>query len=197
MGNKDRKFCVSCSSVGSFVKDGFSNWKKKEYIRKHIGVSSSAHNQARVKYEVFKNKKQSIRTYLVKQSHQARTDYRIRLNASIDCIKAVAFTNTLENSKLTSPRVQKDIVSAITSECLHVIIKYVRDSFFSILVYESQNISVKEQKLVVVRYVKNGGVLEHFIGIIHVSSTTVASLKAVIDQLFSIHSLNISNLRGQ
>ncbi|XP_022845459.1 zinc finger MYM-type protein 1-like [Olea europaea var. sylvestris] len=262
MGNKDRRFCVSwynehptwleysiakdavfcfycylfSLSGGSFVKEGFSNWKKKEYIRKHVGASSSAHNQARVKYELFKNQKQSSRTCLVKQSHQARTDFQIRLNASIDCvrfllrqgmafrgydesedsnnqgnflkllhwlcdhnaeIKAVALLNAPENFKLTSPRVQKDIVSAIASECLHVIIKDVRDSFFSILVDESRDISMKEQMSVIIRYVKNGCVLEHFIGVIHVLSITAASLKVAIDQLFSTHNLSISNLRGQ
>ncbi|XP_022873564.1 zinc finger MYM-type protein 1-like [Olea europaea var. sylvestris] len=214
---------------------GFSNWKKKEYIRKHVGASSSAHNQARVKYELFKNQEQSIRSCLVKQSHQARTNYRIRLNASIDCvrflllqgmafrghdesedsynqenflellhwlcdhnpeIKAVALTNAPENLKLTSPRVQKDIVNAIVSECLHVIIENIRDSFFSILVDQSRDISVKEQMSVVIRYVKNGCILEHFIGVIHVLNTTAASLKAAIDQLFSTHNLSISNLRG-
>ncbi|XP_022870916.1 zinc finger MYM-type protein 1-like [Olea europaea var. sylvestris] len=50
---------------------------------------------------------------------------------------------------------------------------------------------------VVIRYVKNGCILEHFIGVIHVLNTTAASLKAAIDQLFSTHSLSISNLRGQ
>ncbi|XP_022854809.1 zinc finger MYM-type protein 1-like [Olea europaea var. sylvestris] len=112
-------------------------------------------------------------------------------------IKAVALTNAPENLKLTSPRVQKDIVSAIASECLHVIIENIRDSFFSILVDESRDISVKEQMSVVIRYVKNGCILEHFIGVIHVLNTTTASLKAAIDQLFSMHSLSISNLRGQ
>ncbi|XP_022845237.1 zinc finger MYM-type protein 1-like [Olea europaea var. sylvestris] len=228
--------CLFGLNDGSFVKGRFSNWKKKEYIGKHVGASSSAHNQARVKYELFNNQEQSIRSHLVKQSHQARTNYRIRLNASIDCvrfllrqgmafrghdesedsnnqgnflellhwlcdhnpeIKAVALTNAPENLKLTSPRVQKDIVSAIASECLHVIIENIHDSFFSILVDESQDISVKEQMSVVIRYVKNGCILEHFIGVIHVLNTTAASLKAAIDQLFSTHSLSISNLRGQ
>ncbi|XP_022873356.1 uncharacterized protein LOC111392282 [Olea europaea var. sylvestris] len=112
-------------------------------------------------------------------------------------IKAVALTNAPENLKLTSPRVQKYIVSVIASECLHMIIENIRDSFFSILVDESRDISVKEQMSVVIRYVKNGCILEHFIGVIHVLNTIAASLKAAIDQLFSTHNLSISNLRGQ
>ncbi|XP_022857852.1 zinc finger MYM-type protein 5-like [Olea europaea var. sylvestris] len=113
MGNKDRRFCVSwyneypswleyiiakdvvfclycylfSSSDGSFVNGGFSNWKRKDIIRKHVGAPSSAHNQARVRYESFKNQRQSIQLCFIKQSHQARTEYRIRLNASIDCVR--------------------------------------------------------------------------------------------------------------
>ncbi|XP_022897543.1 zinc finger MYM-type protein 1-like [Olea europaea var. sylvestris] len=69
--------------------------------------------------------------------------------------------------------------------------------FFSILVDESRDTSMKEQMSVVIRYVKNACILEHFIGVIHVLNTTAASLKAAIDQLFSTYSLIISNLRGQ
>ncbi|XP_022881060.1 uncharacterized protein LOC111398379 [Olea europaea var. sylvestris] len=243
IGKIDRRFCVSWHNEHptwleySIAKDAAdSQIGKRKNIRKRGGASSSAHNQAWVKYELFKNQEQSIRSCLVKQSHQARTNYQIRLNASIECvrfllrqgmafcgydkyedlnnqgnffellhwlcdhnpeIKAVALTNAPENLKLTSPRVQKNIVSAIASECLHVIIENVRDSFVSILVDESRDISVKEQMSVVIRYVKNGCILEHFIGVIHVLNTTAASLKVAIDQLFSTHSLSISNLRGQ
>lgn len=109
-------------------------------------------------------------------------------------IKVIALTNAPENFKLTSPRVQKDIVSAIASECLNVIMKDVRDSFFSILVDESQDILVKEQMSIVIRYVKNGQVLIHFIGLQHVLSARAISLKGAIDQFFSTHSLSIFNL---
>ncbi|XP_022852717.1 zinc finger MYM-type protein 5-like [Olea europaea var. sylvestris] len=71
---KDAVFCFYCylfsSSGGSFVNGGFSNWKRKEIIRKHVGASNSAHNQARVQYESFKNQEQSIQTCLFKQSLQ-------------------------------------------------------------------------------------------------------------------------------
>ena len=51
---------------------------------------------------------------------------------------------------------------------------------------------------VVLRYVdKNGFVIERFIGLKHVTSTTAISLKEALDQLFSKHGLSISRLRGQ
>ncbi|XP_022865350.1 zinc finger MYM-type protein 1-like [Olea europaea var. sylvestris] len=187
---KDAIFCFYCYlfglNDGSFVKGGFSNWKKKEYIRKHVGASSSSHNQARVKYELFNNQEQrmAFRGHDESEDSNNQGNFLELLHWLCDHnpeIKAVALTNAPENLKLTSPRVQKDIVSAIASECLHVIIENIRDSFFSILVDESRDTSMKEQMSVVIRYVKNGCILEHFIGVIHVLNTTAASLKAAID----------------
>ncbi|XP_048431702.1 zinc finger MYM-type protein 1-like [Pyrus x bretschneideri] len=72
------------------------------------------------------------------------------------------------------------------------------DAFFSVLVDESRDISVKEQMAVVLRYVNtNGQVVERFVGIKHVPNTTAFSLKEAIDQLFSINGLSISRLHGQ
>ncbi|KAJ9185150.1 hypothetical protein P3X46_004811 [Hevea brasiliensis] len=48
---------------------------------------------------------------------------------------------------------------------------------------------------IIIRYVeKNGHVLEHILGILHVTDTSALSLKAAIDALFSKHSLSISRL---
>nr|XP_028946420.1 uncharacterized protein LOC103449626 [Malus domestica] len=72
------------------------------------------------------------------------------------------------------------------------------DAFFSFLVDESRDISVKEQMAVVLRNVNtNGQVVERFVGIKHVPNTTAFSLKEAIDQFFSINRLSISRLRGQ
>ena len=70
--------------------------------------------------------------------------------------------------------------------------------FFSILVDESRDVSMKEQMAVVLRYVdKSGSIIERFIGLEHVATTTAISLKEAIDGLFSRHGLSISRLRGQ
>ena len=50
----------------------------------------------------------------------------------------------LKNCKLTHSEIQKDIVNAIASETSKAIIKDLDNGFFSILVDESRNISVKE-----------------------------------------------------
>ena len=58
-----------------------------------------------------------------------------------------------KNCKLTHPDIQKDIVNAIARETSKVIIKDLDNEFFSILVDESCDISVKEQMALVFRYV--------------------------------------------
>ncbi|XP_022872465.1 uncharacterized protein LOC111391472 [Olea europaea var. sylvestris] len=151
---------------------------QEEYIRKYIGVSSSAHNQARVIYELFKNQEQRMIFCGHDESENSNNQGNFLKLLHWLCDynaenKVVALTNAPKNFKLTSPKVQRDIMSAITSECPNVIIKDVCDSFFSILVDESRDISVKEQ------------------------ITITALLKTAIDQLFSIQNLSISNLRGQ
>ncbi|XP_022869798.1 zinc finger MYM-type protein 1-like [Olea europaea var. sylvestris] len=120
------------------------------------------------------------------------------LAAHNEVIDAVTLGNAPHNCKLTSPDVQKDIVNACAIETINVIIKDVGDSLFSILVYESCDVSMKEQMSIVLRFVDNSGrVNERFIGIEHVTSTTALSLKAAIDKVFSRYNLSMSRLRGQ
>ena len=72
------------------------------------------------------------------------------------------------------------------------------DSLFSILINESRDISIKEQIVVVLRYVDNNGhIIERFLGIQHMRDTTASSLKIAIEALFSKHGLSISRLHGQ
>lgn len=72
------------------------------------------------------------------------------------------------------------------------------NNLFLISIDESRDISVKEQMIIISRYVdKKGCVLERFIGIVHVPNTSAASLKLSIDLLFAKHKLSISRIRGQ
>ena len=103
-----------------------------------------------------------------------------------------------KNCKLTQPNIQKDIVNAIARETSKAIIKDLDNGFFSILVDQSRDISVKEQMALVLRYVnKKGIIIERFLGIVHVASTTALSLKHAIECLLCEHNLSLSNLRGQ
>ena len=104
----------------------------------------------------------------------------------------------LKNYKLTHSDIQKDIMNAITRETSKAIIKDLDNGFFSILVDESRDISVKEQTSLVFCYVnKKGIIIKRFLGIVHVASTTALSLKCAIEYLLCEHNLSLSNLRGQ
>ncbi|XP_034198219.1 uncharacterized protein LOC117613754, partial [Prunus dulcis] len=96
--SKDAAFCLYCYLFKSnfkigqgcsdvFTEVGFTNWKKKDKIRQHVGGVGSVHNQSRQYCVDLMNQKQHIQTVLIKQSDQARIDYRICLTASLDCVR--------------------------------------------------------------------------------------------------------------
>ncbi|XP_050112264.1 uncharacterized protein LOC126590798 isoform X2 [Malus sylvestris] len=203
--SKNAVFCRSCylfkleipdqAGNDNFTSKGFHNWKKKCRLRVHVGGPNSAHNQALLHCEALMNQNQHIQTIVHKQSDQARIDYRTRLNASLDCIRfllrqGLAFRGH-DESEDSSNKAACETTNAIMFDIGD-------DAFFSVLVDESRDISVKEQMVVVLRYVNtNGQVVERFVGIKHVPNTTAISLKEAIDQFFSINGLSISRLRGQ
>ena len=105
---------------------------------------------------------------------------------------------TPKNCKLTHHAIQKDIVNAIARETSKAIIKDLDNGFFSILVDESHDISVKEQMALILCYVnKKGIIIKRFLGIVHVASATALSLKHAIECLLCEHNLSLSNLCGQ
>ena len=92
---------------------------------------------------------------------------------------------------------QNDIVNVIARETSNVIIKDLDNGFFPILVDESCDIPVKEKMSLVLCYVnKKGIIIEWFLGVVHVASTTTLSLKYAIECLLCEHNLSLSNLRG-
>ncbi|XP_031258970.1 zinc finger MYM-type protein 1-like [Pistacia vera] len=121
-----------------------------------------------------------------------------KLNIHVGDYNAIAFKNAPDNLKLTSLEIRKDILSAASNETVSAIIRDLGDSLFTIMIDKSRDISRKEQMTIVLRYInKNGLVVECFLGVEHVTSTTTLSLKATLDNFFSRHGLNFSRLRGQ
>ena len=89
-------------------------------------------------------------------------------------------------------------MNAIARKTSKAIIKDLDNGFFSILVDESRDISVKEQMTLVLCYVnKKGVIIVRFLGIVHVASTIALSLKYAIEYLLCEHNLSLSKLRGQ
>ncbi|GAV74974.1 LOW QUALITY PROTEIN: DUF4371 domain-containing protein, partial [Cephalotus follicularis] len=118
-------------------------------------------------------------------------------------INNVTLCNAPENQQMTASEIQKDIVNAYAIETTNAIIKELGNGLFSILVDEAHDISSKEQMVVTVMTrifplkLLEGCVIERFIGIMHVSSTTSLSLKMAIEALFSKYGLSLSSIRGQ
>ena len=90
-----------------------------------------------------------------------------------------------KNCKLTYPDIQKDIVNAIAREKSKAIIKDLDNGFFSILVNESRDISVKEQMSLVFRYVKKKRIIiEQFLGIVHVQVPLLCHSNVLLNVYF-------------
>ncbi|CAH9146872.1 unnamed protein product [Cuscuta epithymum] len=74
-------------------------------------------------------------------------------------VAKVVKDNAPLNHQLTSPMIQKDIINACASQTTKAIINDLGDKFFSLLIDEARDSSVKEQMAVVVRYVNDHGVV--------------------------------------
>ncbi|KAH9658680.1 TTF-type domain-containing protein [Citrus sinensis] len=201
---KDATFCLYCyvfreengsQGVGPcFIGEGFRNWKKKKMLRQHIGGVNSAHNIARRRCESLMNQKAHgvptlfncclvFRGNNESQSSNSRGNFLELLQFLANHnkeIKGVIFNNGPTNLQMTSPDIQKQIVSVCSAEISRAIIKEI------------------DQMTVVLRYVdKRGHVVERFIGIEHVIDTKAVSLKASLDTVLARHGLSMSRLRGQ
>ena len=92
----------------------------------------------------------------------------------------------------------KEILLVISTKVKKSIRKEIGDAKFCILVDEARDESMKEQMVVVLRYVDtNGFEREWFYGIVHVIDTAALTLKKEIYYLFSNHCLDIQNIWGQ
>ena len=107
-------------------------------------------------------------------------------------------TNASGNNQMTSPKVQKEMVSACAAKTILAVIKEIGDEFYSLMIDESRDNLVKEQMTVVLRYINiRGHMIKRFLGVEHIPDTCSESLKQDIDKLFARHGLSISRLRGQ
>ncbi|XP_070043139.1 uncharacterized protein [Nicotiana tomentosiformis] len=92
----DEIFCLYCylfknehgghgKVEDSFTKSSFRAWNKvTERLNAHIGEVNSLHNRCFKMMKDLINQEQSILTSFDKQSEKIKSDYRVRLNASID-----------------------------------------------------------------------------------------------------------------
>jgi hypothetical protein len=59
-------------------------------------------------------------------------------------IDKIVLNNAHKNHQMVAPHIQRDIVNAVASETLNIILKDLGDSFFAIFVDESRDISIKK-----------------------------------------------------
>ncbi|XP_042423622.1 zinc finger MYM-type protein 1-like [Zingiber officinale] len=106
--------------------------------------------------------------------------------------------NAPGNNQMIAPKIQKQLVNACAVETTNAILADLGDRWFTLLLDEARDCSVKEQMAVVIRYVnKHGEVIERFMAVVHVATTTAACLKEAIDSLFAKYGLSVARLRGQ
>ncbi|KAJ3698945.1 hypothetical protein LUZ61_002650 [Rhynchospora tenuis] len=93
---KDAAYCLCCylfktenreGGGDAFTSAGFKNWKSKKSLDEHVGGLNSAHNVAVSKCQNLMKQEQSIQTVLEGQSKHSQNAYRLRLTASLDCIR--------------------------------------------------------------------------------------------------------------
>nr|XP_009760499.1 PREDICTED: uncharacterized protein LOC104212839 [Nicotiana sylvestris] len=92
----DTTFCLCCylfknelesheNVGGAFTKDGFRGWNKGvERFKAHVGEVNNIHHKCFNRMLDLKSQRQSIQSSFDKQSEKVKSDYRMRLNASID-----------------------------------------------------------------------------------------------------------------
>ncbi|KAG5627240.1 hypothetical protein H5410_012458 [Solanum commersonii] len=117
-----------------------------------------------------KTQRQSIRSSFDKQSEKARSDYRMRLNASIDVARFLLTSDF--HFKLEYKGAFLELLKWYGDRSFdvgRVILGYHEDlggDYFGILVDESKDVSHKEQMALILRYVnKSGMVMKRFLEI--------------------------------
>ncbi|XP_074300503.1 uncharacterized protein LOC141631779 [Silene latifolia] len=94
---KDGAYCFVCylfksdtsSERETFVSGGFRTWGKPKALDKHVGNHKSAHNNAMKNFDAFNRQKSSIACCFENFTNEVKSDYRIRLEASIQAMRYI------------------------------------------------------------------------------------------------------------
>lgn len=106
--------------------------------------------------------------------------------------------NAEKNHKLTSPKIQKEIIDCFAKEVTKLLCEEIKDDVFGLLVDESSDVSQKEQMAVVVRYIdKLGVVKESLIGVAHVENTSSSTLKEAVVSVLANNQLSIDQVSNK
>ena len=215
-------------SYNAFVKNGFSNWKKAiERFKKHENGTPHRNSMAlqlntlkgtNVHSQISKAKLQEMkkaRTSLMKiltsvnfltqqglaiRGHDEETSniYQLLLLRTEDVpeLKSWLSRNTY---KWMSHDILNEMISLFSQKLQHSILQSIKQSiYFSIIIDETSDISMKEQVSMCFRFVqKNLKIEEMFLGFYETSSTTSSTLFEIVKDALTRFELNITNCRGQ
>ncbi|XP_042404603.1 zinc finger MYM-type protein 1-like [Zingiber officinale] len=167
---KDRPSNIGVRGDDVFTRSGFINWKKAiEKFNEHVGGVGSAHNEARIQFEGFKNQRQSVEYSFSSGKHELEVAYQCPEVAT------VVGMNAPGNNQMIAPKIQKQLVNACAVETTNAILDDLGDRYVN----------------------KHGEVIERFMAVVHVVTTTAACLKEAIDSLFAKYGLSVARLKGQ
>ncbi|KAH7681774.1 Zinc finger TTF-type protein, partial [Dioscorea alata] len=123
----------------------------------------------------------------------------IKLLASYnERVTSVILGNAPQNASYTLHSVQKEILHVFASKIRCTICEEIGDSKFCIIFYEARDESKREQMTIVLRFVNKARfVKEYFFYLVHVSDTTLLTLKKEIFSVLLRHNLNVRDIRGQ
>ncbi|XP_042435612.1 uncharacterized protein LOC122021560 [Zingiber officinale] len=129
----------------AFIKDGYNNWKRAlEIFNRHMGTVNSCHNEARIQFEAFQDQRHSVGNILRVHSRDMEIDYHTRLTVMLDVTRFLL--------KQGLPFLGHDeSTSSSNREITLAIINDIGDKFFSLMVDEARDSSVKEHMRVVLR----------------------------------------------
>ncbi|KAK1373233.1 TTF-type domain-containing protein [Heracleum sosnowskyi] len=130
--SKDAAFCLYCYLFNiefgdnrykhdTFVGQGFRNLKKRYRLEKHAGDHNSSHSKCMKACEDLLKRKQHVDIMTAGISTQAKANYRIRLNATIECVRmllmqALAFRG---HDELETSNNQGNFLAVLKFLCKH------------------------------------------------------------------------------
>ncbi|KAJ1265531.1 hypothetical protein BS78_08G082600 [Paspalum vaginatum] len=218
--SKDATFCLYCylffelGKPDKFGSNVFAKMKCDDFMNQKRSMTQKIykHNkEEQQRYEIRLTSSLDIARFLIMQGDAFRGHdesstslkkgtYRELLGWYKDKVEVVkdAYDNGNKNCQMVSHHIQKDLTKACLEEVMAIIMDEIRGKKFSLLIDESQDVSIKEQMAMILRFVNDEGkVLERFVGLQHVEKCTAAGLKEALVRMLSSHKLSISMLRGQ
>ena len=209
----------------AFILDGFSNWKKaRERLERH--QVSECHSEAQLKLSMLRGpsviqqlssqatetqsqnrsmllKLLSSLKFLLRQGMAIRGHKEVDGNL-IQLLKlrssdAPGLKRWLDNRQYLSHDIVNEMITLMGNTLLRKLLTRIREAqWFSIIADETRDISNHEQLSICIRWVNSAyEVQEDLIGMVHVLSTTSATLTSAIKDVLIRCILPLNNCRGQ